>query len=172
MPGRRPGRTSPAHRASVDFRRAGSREFDPNTKSTRVAVHLTSPVLRSRPANTSLPSKTVLHSLPMSSRFTKKLLVSASGREPRAQRPSLPEEHGLRNKPSILLVDRSTATTVGLDETTWTGDECPGQGRGRPWASCGGVALCLKPGYQAKDRSMPFHRLVGPGLRTATETFD
>lgn len=171
MPGRRPGRTSPAHRASVDFRRAGSREFDPKTKSTRVAVHLTSPVLRSRPANTSLPSKTVLHSLPMSSRFTKKLLVSASGREPRAQRPSLPEEHGLRNKPSILLADRSTATTVGLDETPWTATNVPSR-VGPAVGILRGVALCLKPGYQAKDRSMPFHRLVGPGLRTVPDTFD
>ena len=43
-------------------------------------VHLTSPVLRSRPSNTSAPCETGFHSVPMSSRFTKKSLVSASGR--------------------------------------------------------------------------------------------
>ena len=46
-------------------------------RSTRVPVHLTSPVLRSRPSNTSLASDTAFHSVPISSRFTKKSLVSA-----------------------------------------------------------------------------------------------
>ena len=42
-------------------------------------VHLTSPVLRSCPSNTSSASETAFHSVPMSSRFTKKSLVSVSG---------------------------------------------------------------------------------------------
>ena len=37
---------------------ARSWEFAPNTRSSRVAVHFGSPVARSDPANTSLPSPT------------------------------------------------------------------------------------------------------------------
>src|ERR1700738_4868894 len=65
-------------RASVDFRQ--SPEVEPNTKSTRWPVHLSAPVFRSRPSNTSLASDAAFHSVPMSSRFTKKSLVSAPGR--------------------------------------------------------------------------------------------
>src|SRR6185312_14818670 len=48
-------------------------------RSTRVPVHLSSPVLRSRPSKTSSASETGVHLLRMSSRLTKKSLVSASG---------------------------------------------------------------------------------------------
>ncbi len=43
-------------------------------------VHLSSPVARSRPSNTSSSSAVGFHAVPMSSRFTKKSLVSVSGR--------------------------------------------------------------------------------------------
>ena len=75
------GRTSPARpnfRRLRPAREAGSCE--PKMRSTRVPVHLSSPVLRSRPSNTSAASETAFHSVPMSSRLTKKSLVSASGR--------------------------------------------------------------------------------------------
>src|SRR5438094_618273 len=67
-------------RASVDLRQGRSWEFEPNTRSTRVPVHLSAPVFRSRPSNASLASDAAFHSVPMSSRFTKKSLVSTSGR--------------------------------------------------------------------------------------------
>jgi len=66
-------------RASVDLARARSWEFEPKMRSTRVPVHLTWPVLRSRPSNMSASFETAFHVVPMSSRFTKKSLVSASG---------------------------------------------------------------------------------------------
>ncbi len=43
-------------------------------RSTRVPVHLSSPVLRSRPSNTSSASETAFHSVPMSSRFTEEVV--------------------------------------------------------------------------------------------------
>ena len=54
--------------------------MEPKIRSTRVAVHFSSPVLRSRPSNTSWASDAAFHVVPMSSRFTKKSLVRASGR--------------------------------------------------------------------------------------------
>ena len=45
-----------------------------------MAVHLTSPVARSRPSYTFSDEADGFHSVPMSSRFTKKSLVSVSGR--------------------------------------------------------------------------------------------
>ena len=65
--------------ASVDFSQARSWEFEPKIRSTRVPVHFSLPVLRSRPSNTSASFETAFHSVLMSSRFTKKSLVSASG---------------------------------------------------------------------------------------------
>ena len=52
----------------------------PIMRSTRVPVHLTSPVARSRPSNMFPSSEVGCHAVPRSSRFTKKSLVSASGR--------------------------------------------------------------------------------------------
>ena len=66
--------------ASVDLRQRGSWEFEPKIRSTRVPVHFSSPVLRSRPSNTSVSFDTGFHPVFMSSRFTKKSLVSVSGR--------------------------------------------------------------------------------------------
>ena len=54
--------------------------MEPKTRSTRVAVHLGSPVLRSEPAKALPQGETCFHSMPMSSRFTKKSLVNDSGR--------------------------------------------------------------------------------------------
>src|SRR5882672_11232676 len=60
--------------------RARSWEFDPKTRSTRVPVHSTPPVLRSRPSYTSSDVEEARHVVLMSRRFTKKSLVSVSGR--------------------------------------------------------------------------------------------
>ena len=57
-----------------------SGEFEPKTRSTAVPVHLISPVARSRPSYTFSSDADAFHSEPMSSRFTKKSLVSVSGR--------------------------------------------------------------------------------------------
>jgi hypothetical protein len=66
-------------RAGVDLREARSWEFEPKTRSTRVPVHLTCPscgrALRTRPRR-----RGRFHSVPMSSRLTKKSLVSAPAR--------------------------------------------------------------------------------------------
>ncbi len=59
---------------------ARSWEFAPKMRSTRLPVHFNSPVARSRPSNTSASSEVAFHVVRMSSRFTKKSLVSASGR--------------------------------------------------------------------------------------------
>src|SRR5579863_4698586 len=50
---------------------ARSTELEPNTRSTRVAVHLSSPDFRSWPSNVSLASETACHSVRISSRFLK-----------------------------------------------------------------------------------------------------
>src|SRR5690606_42108808 len=57
-----------------------SSELLPKMRSTRVPVHLTSPVLRSRPSKTFCDSDVADQTVPMSSRFTKKSLLSVSGR--------------------------------------------------------------------------------------------
>jgi hypothetical protein len=63
--------------AGVDLGEARSWELEPKTRSTRVPVHFTCPVLRSRPSKTCLGARTAaFHSVPMSSRLTKKSLVS------------------------------------------------------------------------------------------------
>ncbi len=49
------------------------------TRSARVAVQRTSPVLRSRPSNVSFASEVAFHTVRMSSRLMKKSLVNASG---------------------------------------------------------------------------------------------
>src|SRR5438034_10675911 len=67
-------------RASVDLRQGPELGVRTEDEIDRVPVHLSSPVARSRPSDTSLASDTTFHSVPMSSRFTKKSLVSASGR--------------------------------------------------------------------------------------------
>jgi hypothetical protein len=64
---------------------ARSWSFDPKMRSTAVAVHLTSPLARSRPSYTCVddPLRDELaacQSTFMSSKFTKKSLVSVSGR--------------------------------------------------------------------------------------------
>ena len=64
---------------SVDFRQGPELGVGPKIRSTHVAVHFSSPVLRSRPSNTSRASDTAFHVVPMSSRFMKKPLVRASG---------------------------------------------------------------------------------------------
>jgi transcriptional regulator with XRE-family HTH domain len=43
--------------AAIDFRQGAELRVEPKTRSTRVPVHLTSPVLRSRPSNTSAPAR-------------------------------------------------------------------------------------------------------------------
>src|SRR5205823_10340774 len=53
---------------------------EPKTRSTAVPLHLTWPVLRSRPSYTFLSEPDAFHSVPMSSRFTKKSLVNVPGR--------------------------------------------------------------------------------------------
>jgi len=68
---------SQAKRAASD--KARSWKFEPKMRSTRVPVHLTSPVLRSRPSNKSLAYDIAFHSMPLSSKFTKKSLVRDSG---------------------------------------------------------------------------------------------
>src|SRR5690606_21844732 len=55
---------------------ARSCECEPNTRSARVPVHFTLPVLRSRASKSSCASDTDFHSTPMSRRFTKKSFVS------------------------------------------------------------------------------------------------
>ena len=67
-------------RTSVDFSEGAEFGSLNRRRGQRVPVHLSSPVLRSRPSNTSASFETAFHSVPMSSRFTKKSLVSASGR--------------------------------------------------------------------------------------------
>ncbi len=62
--------------AAIDLARARSCEFDPNTRSTRVAVHFSALVLRSRSSKTSSAADVAFQTLPMSSRLTKKSLVS------------------------------------------------------------------------------------------------
>src|SRR5919109_1895723 len=59
---------------------ARSWECEPKTRSTAVAVHLSSPVARSRPSYTFSAEADAFHSVLMSSRFTKKSLVNVSGR--------------------------------------------------------------------------------------------
>ncbi|EFF49396.1 hypothetical protein XAUC_02150 [Xanthomonas citri pv. aurantifolii str. ICPB 10535] len=55
-------------------------ELEPNTRSTRVPVQRRSPVLRSRPSNTSFASEVAFHSVRMSSRLAKKSLLNTPGR--------------------------------------------------------------------------------------------
>ena len=78
-PPRSRGRTSPAR---PSFRTPptapGARSANRRPDRPGCAVHFTSPVFRSRPSNTSLASDVGFHSVSMSSRFTKKSLVSAS----------------------------------------------------------------------------------------------
>src|SRR4051794_31309510 len=66
---------------------ARSWAFEPKTRSAAVAVHLISPVARSRPSYT-FSAEDPVHSVPMSSRFTKKSLVSISGRSVKTPRGS------------------------------------------------------------------------------------
>src|SRR5262249_7289219 len=54
-------------------------EFEPNTRSARVPVHLTLPVLRSRPSSTPVADD-FFHTVFMSSRLTKKSFVNVCGR--------------------------------------------------------------------------------------------
>ena len=65
--------------ASVDFRQGTKLGVRPEIRSTRVAVHLSSPVFRSRPQRVP-PSPKPAPTPYMSSKFTKKSLVSVSGR--------------------------------------------------------------------------------------------
>src|SRR5207249_2968693 len=58
---------------------ARSCEFEPKTRSTAVPVHLTLPVRRSQPSYTFSADADTVHSVFMSSRFTKKSLVNVSG---------------------------------------------------------------------------------------------
>ena len=55
-------------------------EFDPNAKSTRLAVHFTAPVVRSRPSNRVSSSEMSDQVVPMSNRFVKKSLLRLPGR--------------------------------------------------------------------------------------------
>lgn len=48
---------------------------EPNTRLARVPLHLTFPVVLSRPSNTSFASYVAIHTVPVSSRLTKKSLV-------------------------------------------------------------------------------------------------
>ena len=75
------GRTSPCA-SSVAYTSASARssECDPKTRSTRLAVHLSSPLTRQRPSNDSRASDVGFHSVPMSRRCTKKSLVNVPGR--------------------------------------------------------------------------------------------
>lgn len=62
-------------RARINHATARSWAFEPQTRSTRVPVHLSSPVARSRPANNSPASETGVHAVRTSRRFTKKSFV-------------------------------------------------------------------------------------------------
>src|SRR6202050_5262373 len=59
--------------------RARSCAFEPKIRSARVAVHRTSPLLRSRPSNVLFASDTAFHAVFISSRLMKKSLVKLSG---------------------------------------------------------------------------------------------
>lgn len=67
--------------------RSTARSAAEATRATRVPVHLTLPVLRSRPSNTSAPFEIAFHCVLMSSRFTKKSLVSAGYTRSRSPGP-------------------------------------------------------------------------------------
>src|SRR5208337_459334 len=59
---------------------ARSWEFEPKIRSTRVPVHLISPVARSRPSYTPSDVEEGCHFVFMSSRLTKKSFVNVPGR--------------------------------------------------------------------------------------------
>src|ERR1019366_9627869 len=59
---------------------ARSWEFEPKRRSTRVPVHLISPVARSLPSNTPSDAEEACHFVLMSSRLTKKSFVNVPGR--------------------------------------------------------------------------------------------
>ena len=60
--------------------RARSTELEPNTRSTRVALYFASPVLRSLPVNSSAWSSAAFQTVAISSRLTKKSLLSTPTR--------------------------------------------------------------------------------------------
>lgn len=60
--------------------RARSTELEPNTRSTRVALYFASPVLRSLPVNSSALSSAAFQTVAISSRLTKKSLLSTPTR--------------------------------------------------------------------------------------------
>ena len=95
-----------------------------------MAVQLTSPVPRSRPSYTSSAEADAFHSVPMSSRFTKKSLVSVSGRlvkTPCCDRPKLafrarmpPTRTVISGAVSVSRLARSTSRVSGCSF-------CPGR---------------------------------------------
>lgn len=124
---------------------ARSCEFEPKTRSTAVPVHLTLPVTRSRPSNTSRDEPDTLHSVLMSIRFTKKSLVNVSGRwvkTPCWDRPTFAFRARMPPTSTVKVANTSDEPTrvmtiqlgpdsapVVLDEIT--GLQFPG---GPPWA--------------------------------------
>jgi hypothetical protein len=63
-------RTCPSRRRTHRPPQARSSEFDPKTRSTRLAVHRTSPFVRQHPSNESAASNVGFHCVPMSRRLT------------------------------------------------------------------------------------------------------
>jgi len=74
-------RTSPATSLTRRPRRGRAAASSSRRPGRRgCAVHLTAPVVRSRPSNRRPRRRSAVHTVPMSSRLTKKSLVSAPGR--------------------------------------------------------------------------------------------
>src|SRR2546421_6925050 len=103
--------------------KARSCECDPKIKSTRVPVHLSSFVLRSRPSYTPSEPAEGCHCVPISSRLTKKSFVSVSSRlvntpcvdfaalTPRTRRP--PTRTDISGAVSVSSCARSTNSSSG-----------------------------------------------------------
>jgi hypothetical protein len=118
--------------AGVDLGEARSCELEPKTRSTRVPVHLTRRS-RGRGPRTPSPSSSVgdFHSVPMSSRLTKKSLVSVPGRSVKTPcwdcRGWRRARAGRRRAPSSPARSASAAAPIDQQQVLGRDGEPPGE---------------------------------------------
>src|SRR3546814_5126488 len=91
--------------------------FEPKTRSVRVAVHRGVSVARSVPTNSSSPaSSTSFHAVPMSSRCTKKSLVSCPGRSVRSEEHTSELQSLMRSSYAVFcLKKKKKRNTITLN---------------------------------------------------------
>ena len=134
----------------------------PNTRSTAVAVHFASPVARSVPSYTPSLSVDTFHTVPMSSRLTKKSLVNVPGRSvntPSSEPPWL--TFRARSPPMSAVI--SGAVSVG----GWPARAAASRATAsrRLGSSCGTRRRSARARRTTRRRSIPASRRYARGRR-------